>query len=134
VHGDDTFTNVAHVSVLLGSVNICLTYMLTPFRPSPRHLATDSQSFLFSVNIFSHSAFGGGTRKNFSPGPELAFSDHGKAYDTTDESSLISRRRVRLDYVHRQYLISSRPAYSYGQNSRSIRPKEGTEYSSMVDL
>lgn len=65
MHGDESFKNVAHVSVFLGSINICLTYMLTTFRPNPRHPATDSQSFLFSVNIFSHSAFGGGDRKKF---------------------------------------------------------------------
>ena len=63
-------------------------YMLTPFRPSPRHPATESQSFLFSVNIFSHSTFGGGTGKKILPGPELALSDHGKVYDSTEESSL----------------------------------------------
>jgi len=63
VHGDESFKNVAQVSVFLGRINICLMYILTPFRPSPRHPATKSQSFLFSVNIFSHSAFGGGTGK-----------------------------------------------------------------------
>ena len=99
MYGDESFKNVAHVSVFLGSINICLMYMLTPFRPNPRHPATESQSFLFSVNIFSHSAFGGGGagKKLFSPGPELALSDQGKVYDTTEESSLISRRRLRLD-------------------------------------
>jgi len=68
VHGDESFKNIAHVPVFLGSINICLKYTLTPFRPNPRHPATKSQSFLFSVNIFSHSAFGGGNGTNFFTG------------------------------------------------------------------
>ena len=36
---------------------------INPFRPSPSHSATQSQSFRFSVKIFSRSALAGGARK-----------------------------------------------------------------------
>jgi hypothetical protein len=39
------------------------------FRPNPSHSATDSQSFRFSVKIFSWSALDGGQKKYFHRGP-----------------------------------------------------------------
>jgi hypothetical protein len=48
------------------------------FTPSPSHLATDSQSVRFSVNIFSWDFLAAGARKYFfSNGPETALSGLG---------------------------------------------------------
>jgi hypothetical protein len=42
------------------------------FRPNSCHTATDSQSFLFSVKIFSRTFFASKFQKYFSPGSEPA--------------------------------------------------------------
>ena len=44
---------------------VSLLYKLNPFRPSPSHSATYSQSFRFSVKIFSRSALAGRRAEKF---------------------------------------------------------------------
>ena len=43
---------------------------IKPLRPNARNVATDSQSFRFSVNFFSWSHLDVGPEKHFSPWPE----------------------------------------------------------------
>jgi hypothetical protein len=45
-----------------------LIVQINPFRPSPSHYATDSQSFQFNIKIFSLSAFAWGPQKIFHDG------------------------------------------------------------------
>jgi len=45
---------------------------IKPFTPNPNHLATNSQSVRFSVNIFSWDVFVAGSENIFSTGPVTA--------------------------------------------------------------
>ena len=50
--------------------NFLATAQINPFRPNPSHSATDSQSFLIGVKIFSQSALGEWPEEIFSQRPE----------------------------------------------------------------
>jgi len=43
---------------------------INPFRPRPSHSTTESQTFLFSLDVCSWSTLAGGTKKFFSAGSE----------------------------------------------------------------
>ena len=66
-----------HMFLSYSVVSLCVDLQINPYRPSPSHSATESQSFRFSVNIFGRSAPAGGPKHFFSPGPEPALGGPG---------------------------------------------------------
>ena len=71
---------VAHVFVFLGSYHYLSIVQINPFRPSPNHSATKSQSFTFSVNIFRGPTLAGAPEKIFSQRPEPALGGPGSEW------------------------------------------------------
>jgi hypothetical protein len=58
-------SEVLHMFLYLSVVLLVSILQINPFRPSPSHPSTDSQSFRFCVNIFSQSTLGGRKLENF---------------------------------------------------------------------